>query len=297
MMAAGDGGNAMAEAANIVEVTQQNFRQVVLEESFRRPVLVDFWADWCQPCKMLMPVLTKLVNEYAGGFLLAKLDTEREQALAAHFQIRSLPTLMLFHQGRPVEQLSGVQPEGVIRAMLQKVALSPTERVRQQARLLLTADRSEEAERVLREALAAAPTEHALRVDLARLRAAAGDSASAQALLDELPANVREEPEARALRAQLKFLDLARELPPQPALEQRLAADPADADAAFKLALHAILAGDYERAMERLSALVQRHRDYGDDLARKTLLELFELLGADDPLVKQYRRRMFAALY
>lgn len=285
----------MSESPFIVDVTQYNFRAVVQEGSQRVPVLVDFWAAWCQPCKTLMPVLAKLAEEYQGAFVLAKIDTDREQALAAHLQIRSLPTVMLVKGGQVVEQFTGAQPESVVRALLERHVAKP-EGPRELAERLVAAGRLEEARQLLLRAVAAAPEDVKLKLALARVIAAAGDVTAAQGLYDQLPADARLEPEARALKAQLRFLALVPTLPPADALQARLAQGP-DSEAAYQLALHLIAAGNYAGAMDMLYGLTQRDRSYGEDLARKTLLELFDLLGADDPLVKTYRKRLFAALY
>jgi len=287
----------MSNSPFIVDVTQQNFQQVVVEGSRRQPVVVDFWADWCQPCKMLMPILAKLAEEYRGAFVLAKVNADAEQAVAGYFQVRSLPTVMVFKDGRVVEQFVGVQPEGAIRALLDRHLVKPSDQLRAQARELAAGGRLDEALAVLQQAAQLAPGDHMIRLDIARIAVASGDVAAARQVYDSLPANVREEPEAKALKAQLKFIDLLPGLPEAAALEQRLAANPKDSEADYQLAIHEIAGGDYEGAMTRLFALAQRDRHYGEDLARKTLLELFDLLGADDPLVKSFRRKLFAAMY
>ncbi len=287
----------MTQSSYIVEVTQQNFHQVVVEGSMQQPVLVDFWADWCQPCKVLMPILEKLAHEYRGGFVLAKINTDVEQAIAGHFNVRSLPTVMLIKQGQVVDQFTGAQPESAIRAFLERHIERPGASLREQAQEAEAEGRLADALQLYQQALLEAPTEKKLIIDLARVLAKQGDAAQAEQLLDQLPADLRAEPEAKALLALLGFVRQVPQLPPVAALEQRLAANAQDSEAAYQLAVHALAGTDYQRAIELLFALMQSDRAYGDDLARKTLLEVFELLGKDHPLAREYRRRLFASLY
>lgn len=287
----------MAQSPFVVEVRQENFREVVLEGSQRQPVLVDFWADWCQPCKMLMPVLQKLAEEYGGAFLLAKVNTDLEQSIAGYFQVRSLPTVMLFKEGRVVDQFAGVQPESAVRALLDRHVAKPGAASEEAARAAEADGRLDEALALYQQALQAAPAERRLIIDLARVLASQGELDQSERLLDQLPAELRDEPEARGLRARFRYIRQLPELPAAEVLTQRMVADPGDSEAAYQLAIHAIAAGDYGRFAELLFGLTRRDRGYGEDAARRTLLELFDLLGPEHPLTRDYRRRLFAAMY
>jgi len=251
----------MADSPFIIDVTRENFQQL-MEASFEVPVLVDFWADWCQPCKVLMPVLAALAEEYAGKFLLGKVNTEQEQELASHFGIRSIPTVKLFRNGQPVDEFMGALPDKAVREFLGRHL------PRESDALLVTA----------RECLAA------------------GDVEGAQAALDSLPPDEPERPEVAGLRNRLYFEQQVAGAPPVAELEAKLAADPGDLDTLLKLALRKVTEQDYAAAMELLLQLMRADRSFGDDAGRNNLLKVFELLG-DDALVGPYRRRMASLLH
>lgn len=293
----------MSESAYIVEAGEGNFAQAVVEASQRVPILVDFWAEWCGPCRTLGPILEKLAEEYGGSFILAKVDTEKEQRLAAEIGIRSLPTCKLVKDGRVIDEFSGALPEGQVRAFLDhhikpaKPDLSAAESLREVGLKAMAEGDLDAAEQALRQAREKEPGNVAVTVALARVIAAGGDSAAAESLLETLPEEVADDPEVKALRAELEFMGRLAEAPDAEALQARLAQDAADSEAAYYLALHRLAKGDQEGALEDLFSLMRRDRAYGEDAARRTILEIFDLLGADDPLVMAFRRRLFAALY
>ena len=285
----------MADSPFIVEVTRDNYAQV-MEASFQVPVLVDFWAGWCQPCHVLMPVLAKLAEEYQGRFLLAKLDTEEEQEIAAQFGIRSIPTVKLFINGQPVDEFMGALPEKAVREFIDRHLPNASDAQVEEALALLAAGDADSALVLLHEARGADPDNSRVSIALAHAQAASGDAAAAEATLDSLPADESDKPEATALRSHLYFAGQVTGAPGPGELEARLAADPADHEARFQLALHRVVSRDYDAAMELLLQLMQQDRGYGDDAGRQGLLKVFELLG-DDPRVGQYRRRMASLLY
>ena len=251
----------MADSRFIVEVSRDNFAQL-MQTSFEVPVLVDFWADWCQPCHRLMPILARLADEYQGKFILAKLNTEQEQEIAAQFGIRSIPNCKLFRDGQPADEFMGALPEQAVRQFLDKhIARQPNPAV-EQARQLLQA----------------------------------GDAAGAAAALDGLPAQDQDSPDVARLRGQLFFAEQLAEAPATGDLEATLAADSEDLQALHQLALRKAVAEDYDTALDLLLQLMQKDRGFGDDAGRVGLLKVFELLG-NDPRVSQYRRRMASLLY
>jgi putative thioredoxin len=250
--------------------TTDSFATAVVEASRERPVLVDFWAPWCGPCRTLMPLLERIADDYGGRFALAKVNTDEEQQIAAQFGIRSIPTVMLFDQGEAVEQFVGVQPEPAIRALLDRY-LAPRAR-----------DDSNGP------AGPAGSIEEAL---------AARDVARATAAMAALEAEDPQRPGLKALRARISFLEAATARPDGVALRSALASDPSDGAARHALAAHHALAGDYATALSEWLELMRRNRRYGDDLARRSLLAVFDVLGEGHELTTSYRRRMASLLH
>ncbi|AUB80982.1 thioredoxin [Candidatus Thiodictyon syntrophicum] len=287
----------MAQSPYIVTVTAANFEAVVIDGSFDRPVLVDFWADWCAPCKGLMPVLAKLADAYAGKFILAKVNTEEEQALAAHFGIRNLPTVQLFKSGQVVDQFMGALPEGQVREFLDRHLPQPGDGLLAQAQDLMAAGDLKRAAVLIEQAQAQDPSNARVALARVQLTAAQGDLSGAAALLERLPIELAQDPEVAALRGQLRFAQALVGAPAPVDLTRRLAADPNDSEAAYLLAAHRVLAGDFEGALEGLLALMKRDRTYGDDAARKGMVAVFDLLGGQGELVTRFRARMMTVLY
>ena len=285
----------MADSPYIVEVTSENYHHI-LETSQQVPVLMDFWASWCQPCQMLMPVLAKLADEYRGKFLLAKLNTEEQQEIAAQFGIRSIPTVKLFRHGRPVDEFMGALPEAQIRKFLDQHIPRESDAVVEHAREHLLAGDGEAALTLLTAVRQSDPDNPRVLITLAQTQAAMGDTATAEQTLDALPPDEQAKPEVAKLRSHLYFEGLLAGAPDPADLEARLAADPGDSEARFQLAVHKVVDQDYEGAMEALLQLMQKDRKYGDDAARRTLVKVFELLD-DDPRVSRYRGRMASLLY
>jgi putative thioredoxin len=285
----------MAESPYIIDVTRENYAQL-MEASFRVPVLIDFWASWCQPCQVLMPILAKLADEYQGKFLLGKLNTEDEQEIAAQFGIRSIPNCKLFRDGQPVDEFMGALPESAVREFLDRHVARESDAQVAQALDQLRGGNAAGAVVLLEEAREADPDNTRITLALAQAQVAAGDFAAAEAILDALPPDQREMPDVAALRSHLYFEGRVTEAPALAELEARLAKDPDDHEALYQLALRKVVEQDYDSAMERLLELMKKDRGYGDDAGRNTLLKVFELLG-DDPRVGQYRRRMATLLY
>lgn len=287
----------MAESPNVVTLTSQNFRQIVLEGSYERPVLVDFWADWCAPCRSLMPILAKLADEYGGRFLLAKLNTEEERALATQFGIRSLPTVQLFKDGRPIDQFMGALPEAQVRAFLDQHLPRESDGLLNLIEDRLLAGDLDAAQAALDEARAKDPANARLLLIEVQILAARGDLPGAEALLERAPLELAKDPELLAMRGQLHFANLAASAPPVVELTARLAANPRDSEASYLLAVHQAAEGQLETALEGFLSLIKRDRAYGDDAARKAMLLIFDLLGGEGPMVQAYRNKLIRALY
>lgn len=289
----------MSESPYVIEVNQRNFAQVV-ESSQRVPVLVDFWADWCQPCQTLTPLLTKLAQEYRGGFILAKINADAEQALAAHFRVRSLPTVMVVWQGQIVEQLVGLQPEAAYRQIIDQFGAAPEasgDLIGEQVEVLWQRGRQKQAIELLRDALKQEPDSVQLKIMLADKLLQLDRGEEARTLLQSLPAEERGRQPASGLLARLQFADLAQGAPDLAALTAQVAAKPDDCAARRQLAARHVLAGNPEAALEQFMDILRRNPQFEDGAGRKGLIAIFEMLGNEDPLVTTYRRRMFSLLH
>lgn len=287
----------MTDSPYVFEVNQHNFASVVVENSQRAPVLVDFWADWCQPCKTLTPLLTRLVQEYRGGVILAKVNADAEQALAAHFQVRSLPTVMVVWQGQIVEQLVGVKPESAYRAVIDQLRAKPGDLILEQVETLWQQGRQKQAVELLGEALKQEPDSVELKVALAEKLLQLDRGEKARVLLQSLPTEEQNRQPASGLLARLQFADLAQGAPDLAQLEIQVRAKPDDYAARRQLAARYVLAGDYEAALEQFMDILRRNPQFEEGAGRKGLIAMFEMLGNENPLVITYRRRMFSLLH
>ncbi len=283
-------------ATHAFDATADNFEADVLDRSLQVPVLLDFWAEWCGPCKTVGPILEKLAAEYNGAFVLAKVDVDREQQLAGAFQIRSIPTIILVRDGQPVDGFPGAMPEGQLREFLAGHGIVPAAAPADDATVAeaAPADPHAEVER-LRAESAAAPDNDALRLDLAVALLATGGTDEAGRLLDALPANLATDDRALRARAALGFAALLRDAPPAASLESALAADPSDLRARHLLGARHMVEGRHEAALEQFMEMLRRDRGFDDGLPRKALIEAFRVVE-DAGLVSRYRRQMSALL-
>ncbi len=287
----------MSKSPYIVIADAHNFTTEVLEKSVSVPVLVDFWADWCAPCKMLMPILTKLVEEYQGQFILAKVNTDEQQELATQHGIRSIPTLKLFRHGQMVEETTGAQSETVLREMIDRHRERPADKLRLQATAAHLAGDSAQAIALLEQAREIEPTYHPVQLELAKIMIDNQRFEEAQQLIKELPANVQAQTEVGELMAHLTFSTVAANAPPFSTLESTLANNPNDLMAHYQLSALKVLEGEHEAAMAHLLELMRRDRKFEDDAGRKGLLAVWTLLGNQGPLVNRYRGKMSSLLY
>ena len=289
----------MSQTPYIFDVTSADFEQLVLENSFHKPVLVDFWAEWCAPCKALMPLLAKITEEYQGELVLAKVNCDIEQDVVARFGVRSLPTVVLFKDGQPVDGFAGAQPESAIRAMLEphvQAPAAPEADLLETAQALFAEGRISDAENLLKQLLAEDNENAAALILYARCLAERGELGEAELVLDAVKGDEHKQALAGA-RAQLTFLRQAADLPEVADLKSRLAQDAEDDEAAYQLAIQQLARQQHEAALDGLLKLFVRNRGYADGLPHKTLLQVFDLLGSDHPLVTTYRRKLYQALY
>lgn len=287
----------MTESEFIFDVTQATYDQLVIENSRKVPVLVDFWADWCGPCKMQLPILLKLAEEYQGKFLLAKIDTDAERPLAQQHNIRSIPTMKLFRDGQVVEDIMGGQTETTLRTLLDKYVNRESDSLREQALQQASAGDMDTALGILRDAVANDPDNPRAQFDYMHTAMSAGLIDEATEARGKMPREIREGTEIRRLAALLDFARKAQTAPARPSLEQRITAQVNDCEARELLAARLALEGDAEGALEQYLEILRRDRRYGDDAGRKGLLAVFELLGNQGPLVTHYRSQMFNLLH
>jgi putative thioredoxin len=281
-----------------MDTTLATFEKDVITASTLAPVLVDFWAPWCGPCKTLGPMLEKLEAEHQGKWRLVKVNVDENQELAAHFQVRSIPHVIAFADGRPVDQFIGVLPEGQLREFLDRLVPNGPEAARAEAAAALAEGRREDAYEALQTALAIDPGFDEARLDLIELLLEDNQIEEAQKEHDLLSPKTTQGIDARynAIKTRLDAVDAAADLPPTDALEARVAADPADLDARFDLASAFIARRKYAEALEHLLVIAQQDRTFRDDIGRKTMLSVFDLAAHQPELVAQWRRKLSAAL-
>nr|WP_298168973.1 thioredoxin [uncultured Pseudomonas sp.] len=290
----------MSDSPYIFDISgSASFEQLVIENSFHKPVLVDFWAEWCAPCKALMPLLAQITEGYQGELLLAKINCDAEHDIVARFGIRSLPTVVLFKDGQPVDGFSGAQPESAIREMLKPHVAEPAPAAAdpmEAAQALFAEGRIGDAEALLK-VLLTENNQHAVALILyARCLAERGELGEAEAALNAVSGDEHKQALASA-RAQLTFLRQAADLPDVASLKTRLAQNAEDDEASYQLAIQQLARQHYEPALDALLKLFIRNRSYADGLPHKTLLQVFDLLGNEHPLVTAYRRKLYQAIY
>ena len=289
----------MSDTPYIFDATALDFDQSVIQNSFHKPVLVDFWAEWCAPCKALMPLLAQIAESYRGELLLAKVNCDVEQDIVMRFGIRSLPTVVLFKDGQPVDGFAGAQPESQIRAMLAPHVAEPAPEAAdpmEAAQALFDDGRIGDAEAVLKQLLGEDNSNAPALILYARCLAERGELGEAQLVLDAVKGDEHKQALAGA-RAQLAFLRQVNDLPEAATLKSRLAQDAGDDEASYQLAIHQLARQQYEPALDALLRLFVRNRNYSEGLPHKTLLQVFDLLGNDHPLVTTYRRKLYQAIY
>jgi len=287
----------MSDLPHVFDATTETFETEVLQRSLQTPVLVDFWATWCGPCKTLGPMLEKLAGEYHGAFELAKVDVDKEQQIAAAFQIRSVPTVFLVKGGQIVDGFPGAVPEGQLREFLTQHGVVPLEAVPDEEEAVEAPPLDPQAQvDVLRAAIAAEPDREELKLDLALALLQTGATAEATALIDALPANLSTDDRAVRARARLEFASALQEAPAAEVLEARIAGNGDDLQARHLRGVQLLLSGQDAAALEQFLDMLRRDRAYDEGRPRKLLIDAFKVIE-DEDLVGQYRRRMASLLF
>jgi putative thioredoxin len=281
----------MAEHA--IDVDQTSFDEVVIEGSRKTPVVVDFWAPWCGPCRALTPILEKLAAEYAGRFVLAKINSDENPELSARYSVRGIPNVKAFADGEVVDEFSGALPEGQVREFLERLVPSPADDLRDEAAAVYAHTRdADRALEILSRAEVLDPSNDDIRVDRAALLADAGRLDEAKQVLAALKPLTQMSARVNTLKAKLDLARGAADASSIDELQQRIAANAGDLDARLQLAHAHAAAQNYREALEQLLEIVGRDRAFGEDAGRKTMLKVFELLGNSGDLVSEFRRRL-----
>jgi putative thioredoxin len=277
-------------ATSVIDVGEEDFEEKVLRASHDVPVIVDFWAAWCQPCLILSPMLERLAEEHDGQFILAKVDVDNNPRLSELFRIQSIPAVKAFRQGHVVEEFVGVQPEEVLRLFVDELLPSPADELADRAEQARESGDLVEAETLSREALAQDPTHQAAKLGLAGLLAMRGEDEEARRLLAQLPSTEG----VRQLDASLELRSAARGEDDRESL--RVRAEAGDPEAELALAAADAADGDHRAALERSLRLVELGEDQRDR-ARDLMVRIFESLGEDHPLTREFRPRLASALF
>jgi putative thioredoxin len=287
----------------MVEISQTSFERDVLETSRDVPVLVDFWAPWCGPCRVLGPMLERLEHEYAGQFRLVKVNSDQNAELAAQFRVRSIPYVVAFVDGQPADAFVGALPESQLREFVERLLPNPSEIERRKALRLAAAGQLADAVAALRAAIALDPHAGQAQLDLAeilleRLPAPVDEAriSEAERALTAAGPGLREDARWKALNTRLASLKGPASGADQRQLQARIEADPGDLQARLELAQWHIARREFEAALTQLIEVIERDRTFGDDAARRTMLSVFELAAQQPQLVSTYRRRLAAAL-
>lgn len=285
----------------MIDVTVENFEAEVLQASTQIPVLVDFWAPWCGPCKSLGPVLEKLEADYGGRFKLVKINSDDEQQISQAFGIRSIPTCVLIKDGKPADGFMGALPEGQVTAFLERLlkgSLGGEEKdLLKTANDALAASDFAGAADLYAQVLAADNANVAALAGLARCYVGTGSIDQAKKTLALVPENKRHDATVAAAQAAIDLAEQAKSVGPVDDLQAKVAADPKDYQSRFDLAVALNAKGEREAAMDHLIEIVKRDRKWNDDGARKQLVQFFEAWGPADEATVSGRRRLSSILF
>ena len=278
-----------------IDVGEDNFEAEVLERSTEVPVLVDFWAPWCGPCKTLGPLLEKLADEYKGEFRLAKVNVDENPNLAGVFGIQGIPAVKLFKDGDLASEFTGALPEPMLREFLTKFLPTAEDKEAEEAARLEAEGKTAEAKAAYQDILDSDPNHARALLGLGRIAMNEADNEAALQYLEKISPVDDERKEADRLIARLKLQSGAADN--ENALREKVKADPNNLAARYELAQALAGAEKYEEALKEFLNTVKADRNFEDDGARKAMLQIFEVLGSDDPLTDKYRSELAKVLF
>lgn len=287
----------MNHPSYILEGTAENFAALVLENSRKGPVLVDFWAPWVGPSHKQRELLTRLADAYGGRFLLVTVNTDQQKALAREYNIRSLPLSKLFRHAKVVETFHGVQPEADFRKGIDRHLVKESDVLWAAALRNYQRGDVDKALQQLADVALADPENLGIPADIAKILLAQGRLDEADRLLSSLPREAQEDAQIGSVQAHLGFLQAARTAPPLATMEEALREHPADLENRYRLSALRLVQDDYELALEHLYQILRQDRGFRNDIGRRGLLAVFQILGEDHELVARYRALMFNALH
>lgn len=281
---------------NIVEINLENAKQYLIEESFIRPVLIDFWAEWCAPCKSLMPILEKLANEYTGAFLLAKVNADEMNMISSQFGVRSLPTVILMKDGQPIDGFAGALPEKEVRELLEKYLPKPWEKFVTDAQAFIMAGDFNSALPLLRQAYDESKHDAAIACLLAQCHLELNRIDNAEAILATIKM-ADQDAHYEQLLAQVELKKQAAKTPELVALEAAHTREPDNLQVAYQLAIQYHAEDAYRPALELLMGILRKERNFAEGAAKKTFMDILTALGKGDALAIEFQRKLFTLLY
>ncbi|MFV2060767.1 MAG: tetratricopeptide repeat protein [Gammaproteobacteria bacterium] len=286
----------MTDNPNIIEINEQNFVSAVAENSNRVPVFLDFYADWCAPCQTLMPVLTKLAEEYQGKFIFAKVNSDEQKELAAQFGVKSLPTVKIVRNGKTIDEFQGAKSEHDLRELIEKVIDHEWNLLHQQAVALIHQGELDDAIALLREATQLQPLDLQIKIDLASILFQTGNTNEANSVIETFSETDKQNSSVIALLSRISYQQIVDTAPDLPELENILNKNPNDLEAREQLIATLIISAQYEQAMQQLLQLMKLEMNTKHCRAKKGMLDVFSLLGNSGELVKRYRSKMSSLL-
>ena len=285
----------MSESPFISDVNKDNFDTEVITRSQNTPVFVDFWAGWCNPCKILMPILSTLAQKYDGKFYLAKVDSDVERSLAEKYAVRSLPTVKVFRHGEVIDEFTGVIPEGDIRQLIEKYMVRESDGFYADAIQALNNGDIITAKANMQNAMDLDPGQKKIILGMVDIHIKEDNFDAAEALIHKLPMNVQTDDDVERIKAQLLFAAEVKNAQPIEILESTINSNPKDKDCLYQLGSLYAINGDHEKALETFLKLMMLDKTYNDGAPRKAMLSIFNILGGG-PLVNRYRSKMASAL-